>query len=557
MDTAGTGHFTWTQIQPAGGDIFRYCRVPRGAGACNAITTRNNTEQNLGGGYAFLPGGPRVLLLESRCCAVWARKLVYSSGNSGTSFDAGVSPGNENVVGANIAGEALYAPAGALGRPAESLLTISDLQTVGLSFQATGTTSAPAFAGGFTMTSGTGYNGTLARQGNTLVAAWSTLGPENVRWRAWTGSGDVNSSASWTPEAVAGPTNLDSNTRLAGGPRGIYLSYGVGPPGAEVFVLRRFTGSGFGPPVALTETGNPSFGDLFEDPTGRLHFAWQDSAGNLRYRYATNAANTAFSRPQILSGPRSDANFAGLQLASDSAGHGWVTWNAYSAASGVKAASFAPGEPPPPRGGRPPGLPPPVRGVTVNVAPVKGKVLVSLPRSATRAAQRVPGLKGRRFVPLTGARQIPVRSLLDTRKGTVRLTSARDLRGTLQSGDFSAGVFQVLQSRRSSARGLTELRLKGASFRSCGRSTRGKRASISRRRSRRSVRRLRSNATGRFRTRGRYSSATVRGTVWTTTDRCDGTLTAVRRGRVAVRDFRRKKTVTVRAGKRYLARPRR
>ena len=36
-------------------------------------------------------------------------------------------------------------------------------------------------------------------------------------------------------------------------------------------------------------------------------------------------------------------------------------------------------------------------------------------------------------------------------------------------------------------------------------------------------------------------------------DRCDGTLTKVRRGRVAVRDFRRKRTVIVRAGKSYLA----
>jgi 2-polyprenyl-3-methyl-5-hydroxy-6-metoxy-1,4-benzoquinol methylase len=71
--------------------------------------------------------------------------------------------------------------------------------------------------------------------------------------------------------------------------------------------------------------------------------------------------------------------------------------------------------------------------------------------------------------------------------------------------------------------------------------------------SRRSVRRLRSSATGRFRTRGRNSSATVRGTIWTTTDRCDGTLTTVKRGKVDVRDFRRKKTILVRAGKSYLA----
>jgi hypothetical protein len=67
-------------------------------------------------------------------------------------------------------------------------------------------------------------------------------------------------------------------------------------------------------------------------------------------------------------------------------------------------------------------------------------------------------------------------------------------------------------------------------------------------------RRLRANARGRFRSRGRYSAATVRGTIWLTEDRCDGTLTKVTRGRVAVRDFRRKRTVIVRAGKRYLAR---
>ena len=45
----------------------------------------------------------------------------------------------------------------------------------------------------------------------------------------------------------------------------------------------------------------------------------------------------------------------------------------------------------------------------------------------------------------------------------------------------------------------------------------------------------------------------MRGTKWTITDRCDGTLTQVARGKVAVRDFRRKKTIVVKAGKKYLA----
>jgi hypothetical protein len=59
---------------------------------------------------------------------------------------------------------------------------------------------------------------------------------------------------------------------------------------------------------------------------------------------------------------------------------------------------------------------------------------------------------------------------------------------------------------------------------------------------------------GRFRTKGKYSAATVRGTTWLTQERCDGTLTRVRSGTVSVRDLKRRKTVTVRAGRSYLAR---
>ena len=59
---------------------------------------------------------------------------------------------------------------------------------------------------------------------------------------------------------------------------------------------------------------------------------------------------------------------------------------------------------------------------------------------------------------------------------------------------------------------------------------------------------------GRFRTKGKHSAATVVGTKWLVEDRCDSTLTRVKRGKVKVRDFAKKKTVTVRKGKRYIAR---
>jgi hypothetical protein len=193
-------------------------------------------------------------------------------------------------------------------------------------------------------------------------------------------------------------------------------------------------------------------------------------------------------------------------------------------------------------------LPNPGFATSVNVQSLSGQVLVGLRGASTAAGDARTSQKGVTFVPLSEARQIPVGSFLDTRRGTVRLQSARDSRGTRQNGDFSQGLFQVLQSRRS--RGLTDVVLKGASFARCRRAGRGKRASAAQ-----SIRRrLRANARGRFRTRGRHSAATVRGTIWSVQDRCDGTLTKVTRGRVAVRDFRRKRTVLLRAGKSYLAR---
>jgi hypothetical protein len=42
--------------------------------------------------------------------------------------------------------------------------------------------------------------------------------------------------------------------------------------------------------------------------------------------------------------------------------------------------------------------------------------------------------------------------------------------------------------------------------------------------------------------------------VWATTDRCDGTVTYVRRGPVQVTNLRRHVTLTLRSGRGYLAR---
>jgi hypothetical protein len=176
---------------------------------------------------------------------------------------------------------------------------------------------------------------------------------------------------------------------------------------------------------------------------------------------------------------------------------------------------------------------PPELGQSVGVAAQGGSVLVRLP-GATRA------------VALTDAASVPVGSILDTRKGTVTLSSA--LPGDVsQSGTFHGGLFEVRQP--AGAHGMTELVLRGP-LPTCSAGA-ARAAAASARRPPRVL--WGRDDHGRFRTRGSNSVATVRGTKWYVADRCDGTLTRVTRGSVAVRDLRRKRTVVVGAGHSYLA----
>jgi hemolysin type calcium-binding protein len=59
---------------------------------------------------------------------------------------------------------------------------------------------------------------------------------------------------------------------------------------------------------------------------------------------------------------------------------------------------------------------------------------------------------------------------------------------------------------------------------------------------------------GRWKVKGLFSIAAAFGTDWTTLEGCSRTVTAVRRGRVQVYDRTKRRTVTVRAGHRYVAR---
>jgi streptogramin lyase len=211
-------------------------------------------------------------------------------------------------------------------------------------------------------------------------------------------------------------------------------------------------------------------------------------------------------------------------------------------ASTIVAPPPAAGEAAPPSGGDPLRPAPPVLGETVTVAPAAGSVWIKAPGA-------------RRFVALAAGKSLPVGSIVDARRGKVVLHSARDTAGAVQKGTFWGAMFQVRQRR--DGRGMTDLVLRGGSFASCGARASGTIAQTARRK-RKPVRKLWGrDRHGRFRTHGRDSVATVRGTVWATSDRCAGTLTRVRKGKVLVRDLRRRRSVLLTAGESYFARHRR
>jgi hypothetical protein len=208
----------------------------------------------------------------------------------------------------------------------------------------------------------------------------------------------------------------------------------------------------------------------------------------------------------------------------------------------------------------------PLTGRTVNVGPISGLVLYRTPRVSSPRTSKVARLvAGTGFLPLTETRQLPAGSQIDARAGALRIAVAGPRRRQLERVSITGGLFTISQIRRGATKSLTTMDLLDGDFagaptsRSCvakpiypipGPSARIVHPSSV------VLQTLHARAQdGHFRARARYSESTAgrSGAVWDTIERCDGTLTVVHRGTVSVFDRRRRRTVVVHAGSRYLA----
>ncbi len=192
----------------------------------------------------------------------------------------------------------------------------------------------------------------------------------------------------------------------------------------------------------------------------------------------------------------------------------------------------------------PPGAP--LLGKTENLTPVSGRVFVS---------------RNGQLVPLTQATQLPTGTQIDALDGSLNLAGSTGKKGQTYTGTFGGALFQIAQARAGLNKGLTTLsliegRFGVPSYSSCKAKHAADRSPLAHAAlSRRVLQTLRSSARGRFSTRGRYAAATVRGTRWTTTDRCDGTLVSVQLHSVFVTDLIKHLTVLITVHHSYLAKP--
>ncbi len=449
----------------------------------------------------------RYGLTGARFDEIWQ----FSSGDGGATFDAGhavgIAPFDEAVRG-----------------PGDTLTVATNAESTGLAVQNVpldGSTAGDAQA---ILSADHPYNGTVGFDRSTPVAVFADAS-SNAQVRRYAGAGGLNDAASWSPPLDLGYADYP---RLAGGPSGLFMISGT-PTNA--ITVRRFDGTTFAAGVKIADAGDDAQAHLTEDAGGRLHAVYgRFTAAGLELDYATSDDGVRWISGPLLTQPGTVA-LGALRAAAAPDHMGVAAWEtAPGGTSEIRVVGIGPDG----------GASPPVPGKSVAVGRVSGKVFVVS--------------KSGRRTPLTGSTTIPVGSSVDTSKGRVELTSAATGTGkTVQTAQFYQGSFKVRQSLPKGNRAApltTDLVLKDASRSRCGGGARAAATS----KKKKVLGKLWGNGKGKFRTNGKYSSATVRGTIWLTEDRCDGTLTTVKRGTVSVRDLRRHRTVTVKAGHSYLAR---
>jgi hypothetical protein len=449
--------------------------------------------------------------------------VLATSTDGGTTFNtaASIGPPAPEAFDEAIAG------------PGDTISTVTFATTAGGFFQNLAV-PGPTTAGPANLFADRPNNGAVGLVNATTPLALFANGASDAAFRVYTGSGPLNDAANWTPPTGIGYADYP---HLAGGPAGLFLLHGTEAGGLTV---RRWDGLAFPSGVPVAARGNDADSHLFQDAAGRLHAVWSSiEADGFHLVHAVSDDGVTWASGTLAL--QSDDLETRPRVAAAPDHIGVAVWESRAAGTTqIRTSALGPGAPPPPPVQVPPPTPTPTPPAapapqfhkTVVIKPISGKVRVRLKGSKT-------------FTDLGAIDDIPLGATVDVKKGRVELASVPSPTAAVEKIQLYSGMFRVGQPAA-----ITEFTL-NEPLASC--KTKKARAAAAKPKSRK----LWGDGKGKFRTRGQYSAATIRGTRFLVQDSCSGTLTQVKEGSVLVRDNVKRKNIVLRKGKRYTARPRR
>ncbi|MFL5844415.1 MAG: hypothetical protein ACJ762_06950 [Solirubrobacteraceae bacterium] len=302
VDEAGTAHIVWDEDRGDLTDVVVYCRLPRGASACETRTELRSdvAESDQDARYDSAVEAPRIvqsgdqLLVFSKRYPYLRQKpdgggsssvIAWSSGDGGTNWTT-----TPSIVGKWNLGQTVV-----IGGDEEPTILTLGVEPfcnaegpASLCLVAYRSGQYSAGAGNLSTKTGENYNANLTLDENGLPVMSAEDLDYDTYVRRWTGTGSPLDATTWTP-----PSKFPGDqSSIAGGPSGVYL---MAKPkaGSGAYSVSRLTPQGDtyarGAARAVSPDDGTQFGQLFQGPDGRLLAVWQQRSKGLQLRTTTAA----------------------------------------------------------------------------------------------------------------------------------------------------------------------------------------------------------------------------------------------------------------------------
>lgn len=333
VDPTGTAYIAFNGPDAGAGSKLRFCRLPRGATACDADVAATIASPGTSLSRPFVTvSGDRVVIVEHRYGAGvpgFSQLYRFTSNDRGAQFDGGA------VVGKIAFTETVQGPG-------DTMSGVTDADACGMCFQnVVHSGAAPVDIEGRTLvpyavlSSTRPYGGAVGMLDAGTPLAVFADGTGAQQFRRYSGSGSLNSEASWTaPVDIANPLGYP---KLAGGPAGLFM---LGNVGRDIFV-RKFEGTNFGPSVKIGGALGVSQ-HLFQDPGGRLHAVWHRfGPASIELVHAVSDDGIAWTSGVAVTQPGIN-DFVDPRIAAAADHAGVVVW---AANEGVRVAPIGPNAP--------------------------------------------------------------------------------------------------------------------------------------------------------------------------------------------------------------------